>query len=99
MKVKSWREDSTSKDNRKNDGDFSPEKIDLASAIKGRKGTIDRRVWTLGELLGTFEIWLKGFTLWHFLLVLVDSEWREYGENIVDEEVRSRYGGLIPNGG
>ena len=37
MKVQSWRDDSVSKDNWNNDGEFSPEKIDVASDTKGIK--------------------------------------------------------------
>ena len=61
MKVQDWREESVRKYNQNNDGEFSPEKINRASNIKGRKGIIERRVWTSGELLGTCVVFCKGF--------------------------------------
>ena len=56
MKVQAWRDESASKDNRKNNGEFSPENIDLVSATKGRKETIDRRIWISGDILRTCVI-------------------------------------------
>ena len=67
MKVQAWREESVSKDNRKNDGEFSSENIDLASSIKRIKETMDIRVWTSGELLATCVIWCKGFPFWNLV--------------------------------
>ena len=67
VKVQAWRDESASKDNRKNNGEFSPENIDLVSATKGRKETIDRRIWISGEILRTCVIWCKGFPFWHFV--------------------------------
>ena len=68
MKIQAWRDDSVRKDNQKNDGYFSPEKIDLESTIKIRTETIERRVWTSGDLLGTCVIWCKGFPFWNLVI-------------------------------
>ena len=46
VKVKAWRDKSVSRENQKNDGEFSIENIDLESTIKGRKENIEIRVWT-----------------------------------------------------
>ena len=62
VNVQARRYESVRKDNQNNDGYFSPENIDLACTIKGRKeGTIERREWTSGKLWGTCVIWCKGF--------------------------------------
>ena len=44
------------RENCKNDREFYPENIELASAMKDKKETIDIRVWTSGDILVTCVI-------------------------------------------
>ena len=63
MRVQYQRDETASKKNRKNEGEFYPENIDLECTIKEKGGgTIERREWTSGETSGTCVVWCKWFT-------------------------------------